>query len=689
MVALRPTVLTMVSLEVQPLRSSFGKVFMGAAGTDAAPSDDEFNRVSFLSHFDGANNGVNNAFDDGSASNHTITANGYVTQGSFGPFARPDGEWGVLFDGTGDYLDANDGVTFGTGAFTIEFFVYLNDDTQQFFFDARPNSANTTYPVIYMLSNRTLVYYANSGTKITSSTSETLSESTWHHIAVCRSGTSTKMFLDGTQVGSTYSDSTNYADSGRMRIGANKNAGSRVKGYISNVRVVNSALYTSNFTPPTAALTAITDTKLLTCQSNRFVDNSADGLTIAPAGDPAVTAFGPFLTSAVYDAAVNGASAYFDGSGDRLHTPEDASTRVAASNFTFEAWVYPTTTTTSQKMIFTQGAPGVYSPFNVYVQGTTVRIYISINGTSWNIASNSTSSNPIQVEAWNHIALVRNGTTIGLYINGVADNTYAVSTTAFFTPTRETSVGGRDGEEYFPGYITDARLVIGTAVYTSAFTLPTAPLTAITNTKLLLNMADGQAIDSAAQNYLRLYGNANTSTDQAKFGNTSLHLTGSGDKAGISGDLVNFGTKDFTLEGFFRIAGGSTDTYFFDGRDGTSGVLMPNILFDYDQNNRIRVYSHAYIITGTSGISSNTWYHLALCRSGSSLKLFLNGTQEGSTYTTLQTYVAGSYHATIGGLANNTAQSMVGFIDEVRISQFARYTSNFTAPAEPFADKGQ
>jgi hypothetical protein len=56
---------------------------LGAGYKKALPSDDEFNRVSFMSHFDGANNGVNNAFDDGSASNHTITANGNVTQGSF------------------------------------------------------------------------------------------------------------------------------------------------------------------------------------------------------------------------------------------------------------------------------------------------------------------------------------------------------------------------------------------------------------------------------------------------------------------------------------------------------------------------------------------------------------------------------------------------------------------------------
>ena len=70
------------------------KIMMGSGAVDL-PSDDEFNRTSFLSHFDGANNGVNNVFDDASASNHTMTASGNVTQGSFSPFARPDGEFGV------------------------------------------------------------------------------------------------------------------------------------------------------------------------------------------------------------------------------------------------------------------------------------------------------------------------------------------------------------------------------------------------------------------------------------------------------------------------------------------------------------------------------------------------------------------------------------------------------------------
>ena len=74
-------VLITASLGVRPLAKSFFNTgLLGAAGS-SGPSDDQFNRVSFLSHFDGANNGVKKACEYGSSSNHQSTANGNVTQG--------------------------------------------------------------------------------------------------------------------------------------------------------------------------------------------------------------------------------------------------------------------------------------------------------------------------------------------------------------------------------------------------------------------------------------------------------------------------------------------------------------------------------------------------------------------------------------------------------------------------------
>ena len=675
--------------------STVAKKIMMGSGAVALPSDDQFNRVSFLSHFEGSNNGVNNAFDDGSTSNHTITANGDVTQGSFGPFARPDGEWGWSFDGDGDYLTVADSTEFdfGTGNFTIEGWI-------------NPAVANSSFKAIFSIGlpvqiysyNNSVVAYFNDEDNASSyiingltGPSSSLSANTWAHFAVVRNGNSFTAYVNGVAGSSLTSSDTVASSSSAPAIGTYLPAPTTYEfnGYISNLRLVKgTAVYTSNFTPSTSKLTAITNTKLLTCQSNRFLDNSASGHAITPTGTPAITAFGPFLTSTVYDPAVNGASAYFDGNVDRLHTPEDASTRIAASNFTFEAWVYPTTTTVANDMIFTQGAPGVYSPFNVYILGTTVRIYISTNGTSWNIASNSTSSNSVKINAWNHIALVRNGTTIGLYINGVADNTYAVSTTAFFTPTRETSVGGRDGEEYFTGYITDARLVIGTAVYTSAFTPPTAPLTAITNTKLLLNMADGQAIDSAAQNNLTLIGNTDTSTGQAKFGNTSLFYDGSGDGAYYENGAA-LGTGDWTIETFLWVNDFDADLGVFQ-YGGAVGALGGLVL----TNQKIRVVSNNQAVRlETSGtINAQTWYHVAYVSYNGTIKVYINGTADSTTFdasSTTWTFTDTTVYVGARYYSSAVQAPFDGYLDEFRVSHFARYTSNFTAPTKAFADKGQ
>ena len=679
------------------------KIMMGS-GAVALPSDSEFNRTSFLSHFDGENNGVNNQFTDGSASNHTITANGDVTQGSFGPFARPDGEFAVSFDGSGDTLSvpASSDFSPGTGNFTLEAFVNLG------------------------IAGSSIAWHQNnsSGAQVNLTGSTTLNANQWYHIAAVINSNTLKLYVDGTSDGSVTNNEV-FNNNDVMTIGGNADhigatnsmgfvnkgatggssnkwflyfagAGSGItfKGQISNLRFVKgTAVYTGDFTAPTSKLTAVTNTKLLTCQSNRFVDNSAIGHTLTPAGNAAVSAFGPFLTSAVYDAAVNGASAYFDGNVDRLHTPEDASTRVAASNFTFEAWVYPTTTTSANDMIFTQGAPGVYSPFNVYILGTTVRIYISTNGTSWNIASNSTSSNSVQINAWNHISLVRNGTTIGLYINGVADNTYAVSTTAFFTPTRETSVGGRDGEEYFTGYITDARLVIGTAVYTSAFTPPTAPLTAITNTKLLLNMADGQAIDSTAQRNLSLENGTNISTAQAKFGNSSLFFDGTTDTATVIGsENVNFGTANFTVEGWIRPASfsGYKPNIISKWTNGSRGWAVRLVASGSGFKMRFTFStdgSNDSSLDATTVLAFDTWHHFAFVQNSNTVTCYANGTANGTI--SCSTIFASTNPIILGDWDTNQADYN-GYIDDIRVTTgFARYTSNFTAPTAAFADKGQ
>lgn len=192
---------------------------------------------------------------------------------------------------------------FGTGDFTIEFFIYLNSLTSYpTIYDARQTSGSGNGPVIYYeTALNQIIFFSNGANRITGSA---LSTGQWYHIAVSRSGTSTRLFVDGTQVGSTYSDSTNYVvgtSSPTLMVNCDQNSGG-VNGYISNLRVVKgTAVYTANFTRPSAPLTAITNTSLLlsTVSGSYFVDSSTNAFTptiTGTGGNPVWNQLSPFAT---------------------------------------------------------------------------------------------------------------------------------------------------------------------------------------------------------------------------------------------------------------------------------------------------------------------------------------------------------------------------------------------------------
>jgi hypothetical protein len=164
----------------------------------------------------------------------------------------------MYFDGNGDYLvlPSNELYAFGSGDFTIEFWAYFNAvNVAQELFDFRPNSTTSSVsPVLYLNSDGTLRFFVSGADRITSSA---LLDSTWYHIAISRASGQTKLFIDGVQSGSTYSDTNSYLQSGVV-IGLNRNnAGSffyYLNGYIQDLRITKGyARYTTGFTPPTAA----------------------------------------------------------------------------------------------------------------------------------------------------------------------------------------------------------------------------------------------------------------------------------------------------------------------------------------------------------------------------------------------------------------------------------------------------
>jgi len=284
--------------------------------------------------------------------------------------------------------------------------------------------------------------------------------------------------------------------------------------------------------------------------------------------------------------------------------------------------------------------------------------------------------------------LVRVSNDMFIYINGAKIATKAITASLFQGQSGEFGIGYIANP--LKGYICDAR-VVTSAVYTGdTYTVPTAPLTAVTNTKLLLNMADVQAIDSTAQNNLTLYGTAKTSTAQKKFGTASLLLDGNSDYASFpengGNDIDNAG--NWTVEFFWRFNNKTSPQYQM--------IMTKYNLQIYTDNGELRLAignGSGYFINNTGGtvLDNDTWYHIAVVKNGTSYNEYLNGTNEANLDGTSSSIIdSGGRPWYIGTL--QTAEGTYpanGYMDEVRISKFARYTSNFTAPTEPFADKGQ
>jgi len=633
-------------------------------------TDPLFENTTLLLQADNAPNAAqNNTFLDSSANAFTITRNGNTTQGSFTPFSQSPGWWSNYFDGSGDYITvpANTAFDFGTGDFTLECWIYsLADQTR--FAGLLCNFSTVGFYLSFATSN--YVGFSDFGTYFIGASSVPMTNNVWTHVALTRSGTTLRMFFNGQVVGTALGNTTAFGGtSGATAVGSN--GGTSFNGYISNARIIKgTALYTSNFNPSTTPLTAVSGTSLLTCQSNRFVDIS-NNFPVTRIGDVSIQAFSPFAPQFQYTPTVIGGSGYFDGNDFLTYTygPELA---FGTGDFTVEFWMYTSGTTSG----ILQG--DINAGWGLFILSGTLYWQSVVNQTNRLIVNVAAYLNL----AWRHWAIVRSGGTLSLYIDGqlitsVADSTNYADTAGTFNIGQAPVVG-----TFLTGYLSGLRIVKGTAVYTAAFTPPTAPPTAITNTSLLLNYTNAAITDGTMKNNLETVGNAQVSTSIVKYGTGSMAFDGSGDyltsNVGTT-DLYAFGTGDFTIEMWVYFNGVASVQCVYDSRPASTQGNYVLIYLNSDGTLRYFVNSADRITS--SALSASTWYHVAVSRSGTSTRLFINGTQSGSTYTDSTSYLNASGRPWIGINAFNTTQGLNGYLDDLRITKgIARYTANFTPP---------
>lgn len=213
--------------------------------------NDAFTKL--LLHFEAAD--ASTTFTDSSAAGHNFTAagNAQIDTAQF-KFGAASGH----FDGAGDYIyDASGSAdyAFGTGDFTIDFWLRTAaSGVGQCLYDGRPSYTQGAHPTLFIDPSNKLNWWANGSSQIVSTTS--VASGVWHHIGVARASGTTRLFLDGTQEGSSYSDATNYANpANRPYIGILGFDGSTypLNGWLDEFRISKGiARWTANFTPPTS-----------------------------------------------------------------------------------------------------------------------------------------------------------------------------------------------------------------------------------------------------------------------------------------------------------------------------------------------------------------------------------------------------------------------------------------------------
>ena len=660
----------------------------------------------------GSNAQTNSTFLDSSTNNVTITRNGDVTQGAFTPYSVADGYWGNFFDGSGDYLTVpnNAAFNFGTGDFTVECWIYTtsaNSGSTHVIASTYQDSTNGWTLGVY--TNTNVLYFAVAGDSAQFNDNVVVPLNQWVHVAAVRSGTTMSLFVNGTRK-VTGSNSTNQTSTSALTIGTNVGGGVLTHtGYISNLRVVKgTAVYDpsqSSITVPTTPLTAISGTSLLTCQSNRFKDNSTNNFTVTRYGDAKVSAFGPFNPSTAYSSTNVGGSLYFDGTGDYLTAPYNTTDfDWWTADYTIEAWVYIPTLTGWSMNDGTRDIPTLvgnmrvgdntnYWSFGPIVNGT-VRLYY-FNGTT---QTGPTSTETVKLGQWNHIAATKTSSGVTIFVNGVASTTTAINGTPQSSGSGTPLTIGAYQGTVINGYVSNLRIVRGTAVYSGNFTPPSAPLTAITNTKFLASGTNAGVVDASRKNTLSMIGSTAVSTVQKKFSSeNSISGAASAYILASASPELEFGSGDFTIEMWWYPTSTIRQALYHGswGTDWSVGIDYSSV----STNQKIGIWASSNgtawnLINadaggngiGTTSLTQNAWNHIAFVRNGNTWMLFVNGNRDLNL-----TGISGSIisrvtsQKAIGAWFSEAAmQEQLGYLQDFRISKYARYTASFTVPTGPF-----
>ena len=578
---------------------------------------------------------------------------------------------GVDFDGTGDYLSipASNDLNLD-GDFTIEAWVKVDDlgwsSTRRTLF-ANSIGWTTNHAAISLMNSassneeNTIILYNNTSTIADSSPVRVEPSDGWTHIAITRSGSTIKIFKNGVQAGSTATYSGEFKfGTGETWIGAiTMSTGSTPETYdgkISNLRVIKgTALYTSNFTPPTTALTSATNTKLLCCQSSTMTTATVTPEPIAVNGDP-VPSSGPFTA----DDGEGGLIWMKDRDSGMNYTMMDTERGIDKILHSDGSW--------NQEAAAANDKANTFRSFNNngFTLGNTGYVNTSGNDyTSWTFRKAKgffdivtyTGTGSARTVAHNLGSIP--GSIFVKRIDGGNEDWVA------YHRGMSDAFGNNPG--YYYMYLNTVNTYMGgasrfnnTAATASEFTVGTD------------NGTNGNGFTYVA--YVFAGGESPAATARSvEFDGTDDYLS-----LAASSDFT-YGTGDFTVECWLRPDTIAGSQYFLNhGNDNFSMGIQSNKWFYYNGT----ANQHFSTSTAVAG----QWTHFAFARSSGTSKIFINGIEEKS-FTDSHNYSSDQATYIANYSDGSSTNAWDGKISNLRVVKgTALYTTSFKPSTKPLTN---
>lgn len=372
-------------------------------------------------------------------------------------------------------------------------------------------------------------------------------------------------------------------------------------------------------------------------------------------------------------------SCLLDGTGDYLTIPDSSDWDFGTGNFTIDFWIRLTSLGASSQFLFYhfQDADNYFfarinaTSHELYIQGrigaTTIAVYQSVTAPTWNVGT------------WQHIAIVRNGTTIQAFVDGTENTLNEVTSIGSnsITGINGTVYIGYDPPQtgnYINGHIDEYRISKGVARWTTGFTPETSEYVSDANTVLLLhcNTQDVSGDGGSGLYHIpKFNGDAQIDTAESKFGGGSYLFDGAGDCLTIPDssdwDIFAETDSDWTVDCWVKFASdpssGPTQFFCSQHQDTNNRWHFRHTISGLNLFYRTGGTTHFQISGGI--ISDTNWHHVSMIKVGNDIGLYLDGNQvayQGS-FSNVNTFTSDLFLATTDG----TNDPLAGRLDEIRI----------------------